>query len=88
MTIRSDLDELIDWYEANQPLVVGRVIPVAATEGTIAQFASKRRIRGGPYMYRDCEIIAVRKSRKDRNAAPIQTELQHEGRNIADDQSR
>jgi hypothetical protein len=64
MTIRSDLDELIDWYQVHQPHVVGRVIPIVATEATVAQFARKNRVRGGPYIYRDCEIVPIARKRK------------------------
>lgn len=64
MTIRDDLDALIDWYEEHC-LIVGRVIPVIAVPSTISKFARKQR-RGGPFIYRDCEIVPVRRARKRR----------------------
>jgi hypothetical protein len=76
MTIRSDLDELIDWYQIHQPLVVGRVIPVVAAEATVAHFARKNGIRGGPYIYRGCEIVPIRTRNRRRRTDTKQTELQ------------
>jgi hypothetical protein len=73
MTIRSDLDELIDWYEQHCH-IAGRVIPVIAARSTIHTFARKRR--GGPFTYRDCEIVPIRRARKRRpKNEPMQTEL-------------
>jgi hypothetical protein len=85
MTIRSDVDRLINWYEKHC-LIVGRVIPVIASKATVAKFARKRRL--GPYVYRDCEIVPIGNARKKRPATNKQTELTHESGNIADDQSR
>jgi len=75
MSIRSDLDELIDWYEVHQPHVVGRVIPVVASESSIAHFARKNGIRRGPYIYRNCEIIPIRRAGR-RRAAHNKDEVQ------------
>lgn len=73
MTIREDLDRLIDWYEKHCH-IVGRVIPVLAAPSTIRQFARKKR--GGPFLYRGCEIVPIGKARQRRQAdAQKQTEL-------------
>jgi hypothetical protein len=86
MTIRADLDRLIDWYELHCR-IVGRVIPLLAAKSTVAKFARKKR--RGPYMYRDCEIVPIGKARaRRRHEAQQQTELTHESGNIADDQPR
>ena len=75
MSVRSDLDELIDWYEANTPQA-GRVIHVVATRSTVKKFARKHGKRGGPWIYREREIVPVRKPLKERRAeAPLQHEV-------------
>lgn len=74
MTVRSDLDQLIDWYEKHCA-IAGRVLPVIAVAGTIRQFARKHW-RGGPFTYRGCEIIPIGKSRKAKQeVAKKQTEI-------------
>lgn len=84
MTIRTDLDLLIDWYDRHCR-IVGRVIPVIAAPGTIGKFARKHR-RGGPFMYRGCEIVPIGRARNRRqDLTNKQTEINHEGRNVADD---
>jgi hypothetical protein len=76
MRIRSDLDQLIDWYEQHC-LIVGRVIAVIAAPTTIAKFARKGR-RGGPYIYRNCEIVPLRRSKRTRRESETkQTEFAH-----------
>lgn len=73
MTIRTDLDRLIDWYIQHSPTT--RIIPVIAAPRTISRFARKRR--RGPYVYRNYEIVPIRRS-KDRRQVPDnkQTEWQ------------
>jgi hypothetical protein len=75
MTIRSDLDRMIDWYESHCH-IVGRVIPVTAAKSTVAKFARKRR--HGPFIYRGCEIVPIGKARmrRQKQDAQQQTELQ------------
>lgn len=74
MTIRSDLDQLIDWYEQHCQ-IEGRVIAVIAAPSTIRQFA--RKVRRGPYIYRDCEIVPLRRAKSRRQELNNkQTELQ------------
>jgi hypothetical protein len=85
MTIRNNVDRLIDWYEKHC-LIVGRVIPVIAAKSTIAKFARKQR--RGPYVYRGCELVPIGKERKKPRETNKQTELTHESGNIADDQPR
>lgn len=72
MTIRDELDQLIDWYERHS-YIVGRVIPVAASARTVAKFALKRRL--GPYVYRDCEIVPIGRLRRREDKPKNQTEL-------------
>jgi hypothetical protein len=67
MSVRKKLDELIDWYELNKP-DAGRAIKVNATPNTIRKFA-KRKSRGGPFVYREREIVAGRKGLLEREAA-------------------
>lgn len=75
MSIRRQLDELIDWYEREGEPDAGRVIPVAATRATVRKFARKHGVRNGPWLYRGREIVPVRKPRKQREAeAPQQQE--------------
>jgi hypothetical protein len=86
MTIRSEVDRLIDWYEKHC-LIVGRVIPVLASKATVAKFARKRRL--GPYIYRNCELVPIGKARERRQVETNkQMELTHESGNIADHQPR
>jgi hypothetical protein len=74
MTIRTDVDRLIDWYE-HHCHIVGRVLPVLAASSTIGKFARKER-RGGPYLYRGCEIIPIGRANSKRGARSMsQTEL-------------
>jgi hypothetical protein len=74
MTIRTDLDQLIDWYEQHCH-IEGRVIPVIGARSTIGKFA--RKVRGGPYIYRNCEIVPIRRAKNRRQTTPNkQTELQ------------
>jgi hypothetical protein len=68
MSIRDDLDELIDWYEKYKPKAASE-IPVRCTWHTLRKFCRKRRVRGGPWFYRDRVIIPIRKTRKEREAA-------------------
>lgn len=68
MSVKTDLDELIAWYETNKPGV--KVIVACCTKNTLRKFA-KRPVRGGPFMYRDREIIPTRKPRKERDVAAI-----------------
>jgi hypothetical protein len=64
MSVRADLDALINWYVRNDPN--GKhVIPVCATENTVKHFARKGRKLGAPYMYRGYEIQPMRKPRKE-----------------------
>lgn len=60
MTVRAEVDELISWYEANKPEV--KQIPVTCRPGTLHRFAKK--IRRGPFVYRDRELIPVRPAKK------------------------
>jgi hypothetical protein len=66
MSIRRQLDELIDWYEREGAADAGRVIPVVATRATVKKFARKHGVRNGPWLYRGREIVPVRKPRKER----------------------
>lgn len=73
MTIRTDVDRLIDWYMEHSPTT--RVIPVIAAPNTIRKFSRKRR--RGPYIYRDFEIVPIRRSKTRRDTPDNkQTELQ------------
>lgn len=86
MTIRAQIDRVIDWYEKHS-FVVGRVIPVLAAPSTLRKFARKQR--GGPFIYRDCELVPIGKARdKRRRDANKQTELTYESGDIADDHAR
>lgn len=76
MTIRDDVDRLIDWYERHCH-IAGRVLPVLAASCTVRKFARKQR-RGGPFIYRECEIIPIGRTPAKRSAKQ-QTELTHEG---------
>lgn len=74
MTIRTDVDQIIDWYEQHCH-IEGRVIAVIAAASTVAKFA--RKMRRGPYIYRDCEIVPIRRAKNRRPTPPPnkQTEL-------------
>jgi hypothetical protein len=63
VSIKKDLDELIAWYDANKP-EAGKQIPVRCTRDTVRKFAKRTR-KGGAFMYREREIIPMRKSRKE-----------------------
>jgi hypothetical protein len=71
MSVRTDLDELIDWYERNTTAGV-RTLQVCATANTVRKFA--RKARRGPFTYRGQVIVPIRKSRNDRALPPEQTE--------------
>jgi hypothetical protein len=68
MSVRKDLDELISWFERNNP-EASRSIQVLATPNTVRRFAKRKRdesgrvIRGGPFVYRGREIVPIRKPR-------------------------
>jgi hypothetical protein len=73
MTIRTDVDQLIDWYVEHTSST--RVVPVIASPRTIGKFARKRR--RGPYMYREFEIVPIRRAKVRRQEPDNkQTELQ------------
>jgi len=61
MSIKRDLDDLIDWYEDNNPSA-GQTIPVRARPSTLSKFAKKKR--GGPYTYRARIIVPVRPAKE------------------------
>jgi hypothetical protein len=56
MSIKTKVDELIDWYEENRPRA-GKEIPIAATANTVRKFARKKN---GVYRYRDRVIVPIR----------------------------
>lgn len=59
MSIKTHLDELINFYEQNRPKA-GREIAVCATANTVRKFCKKRN---GVYRYRDRTIVPIRKVR-------------------------
>lgn len=56
MSIRSQLNELINWYEQHAPKS-GDSIKVCATANTVRKFARKR---DGVYRYRNRIIVPIR----------------------------
>lgn len=56
MSIKSQLDELINFYEEHKPKA-GREIAVCATANTVRKFCKKRH---GVYRYRDRIIVPIR----------------------------
>jgi hypothetical protein len=76
VSVRKDIDELINWFEANNPRA-SRTLQVCATPNTVRRFAKRMRnadgriIRHGPYIYRGREIVPIR---KPRNQQPLQPE--------------
>lgn len=60
-TVKTDLDNLIDWYDKNKPNNQPLVIPVKAAEATIKKFA---RMTGGKWFYRGREITPTKPSKK------------------------
>lgn len=46
MSVKTDLDELIDWYAVNKP-DAGKSIPVRCTSSTVRKFAKRIRKGGG-----------------------------------------
>lgn len=56
MSIKKQLDALIDWYEAERPKA-GKEIPVCATANTVRKFSKKR---DGVYRYRNRIIVPIR----------------------------
>lgn len=72
MSVRKDLDALIDWYEAHDP-ASGMRIAVSATRNTVRKFARCRR--GAPLFYRGREIVPTRKTRRERDQPPTQQEM-------------
>lgn len=69
MTVRTDIDELVSWYEANKPEV--RQIQVNCRPSTLRKFAKK--IRRGPFVYRDHELVPVRPAKKKPDQLEIPT---------------
>lgn len=59
MSIKSQLDELITFYEQNSPKA-GKSIAVCATANTVRKFCKKRK---GVYTYRNRVIVPIRKVR-------------------------
>jgi hypothetical protein len=61
MSICTKLNELIDWYEEQErrgARAWTMKVRVRATPNTVRKFARKKR--GGPYLYREREIIPTR----------------------------
>lgn len=59
--MRAHVDALIDWYERFNPSV--RTVAVNCRPATLRKFCKKKG--GGPYTYREREIIPVRKPRAE-----------------------
>lgn len=62
-SVRSNVDALIDWYEKYNPAV--RTVAVNCAPATLRKFCKKNGVRGGPWLYREREIIPMRKSRAE-----------------------
>jgi hypothetical protein len=62
-SVRSNVDALIDWYERFNPSV--RTVAVNCRPATLRKFCSKKGKRGGPWLYRDKEIVPMRKTRAE-----------------------
>lgn len=43
MTVRSDLEKLLDFYDANTPAMKGKAVKVFLAETTVEKFATKDR---------------------------------------------
>ncbi len=61
MSIKRDLDEILDWYDAysSRPAT----IPIICRPRTLAKFSRKRE-RGGPYVYRGSVVVGIRQARR------------------------
>jgi hypothetical protein len=60
-SVQSNVDTLIDWYERFNPGV--RTVAVNCRPATLRKFCKKNGVRGGPWLYRNREIVPMRKSR-------------------------
>lgn len=69
MTIRQDVDALIDWRNAN-PEPLNPHIHVRCRPDTLRRFAKKKK--GGPFMYRGVELIPI----KPKKVKPQQLEIE------------
>ncbi len=72
MSIQSDLDELIVWYEKHKPGV--KEIAARCTRKTARKFA-KPATKGGPLVYHGFTILPVRVSRKEQRASAIHEQV-------------
>ncbi len=62
MSVRKDLNALLDWYDANAKEVLR--VPVVCRPATLRKFCKKKR--GDPrLMYRGREIVPTKKAKKD-----------------------
>lgn len=61
ISAKQRVDDLISWYEQFNP-DAGKQVSVRVTSSTVRKFARKS---GGAFMYRDREIVPMRKTRKE-----------------------
>lgn len=66
-SVRSNVDALIDWYERFNPSV--RTVAVNCRPATLRKFCKKNGVRGGPWLYREREIVPMRKPRAEVEAS-------------------
>lgn len=62
-SVRAHIDDLIDWYERFNPAV--RTVAANCCPSTLRKFCKKNGKRGGPWLYREREIIPMRKPRAE-----------------------
>lgn len=60
MSVQSEVDELINWYEVHKPEV--RTVVVACRPNTLRKFCRKQR--KGPFVYRGREIVPARQPKR------------------------